>query len=276
MDFSIVIVNYNTRRLISECLDSIFSMCAGKDFEVIVIDNASTDDSVSWLQNNFGDRIKLIVNSNNLGFAVANNQGAKIARGEYLFFLNSDTLMAADILPELKVIFQAQPEIAVLAPGILNADGSVQDKTFGNFPTLKYLLGKNLRKLFGVKAAAQSEFQSLIPLVKVDWLTGAALVIRKNIFDIIGGWDEKFFLYLEDVDLCWRGRKLGYQCAINPALTLIHYGGQSLKQNYRKRLHYFNSQDYLFKKHRGLLIAALLRILRWPYKMFICLKTKND
>ena len=259
--FSLIIVSFNTKEILKNALSSIFAYCPGEMFEVIVIDNNSGDGSAEMLNNFFGDKIKLIINKHNAGFGAANNLGAKIARGEYLFFLNSDIIAKEDILSGLAKIFESRPEIGILAPRLILPDGSEQKFASGNFPSLADLILGKIKK-----DAAEKKY------IKIDWVSGAALAIRKNLFDQAGGFDENFFMYFEDIDLCKRVKDISYQVAVLPSITVVHLGGKSLKNDRQRKKHYYVSQDYFYKKHYGKLKLALLRFFRWPYKLIILAK----
>jgi len=261
MVFSFIIVNYNTAQLTSDCLQSIFKYCPNNNYEIIVVDNASQDNSPEILKNKFGNKIKIITNPDNRGFAQANNQGATVAQGEYLFFLNSDTLLTNNILPEIKKIFSNRQNIGILAPMLLTSDQKPQTGAHGNFPSLKQILSN---KLLPFKKS--NEKKEILP---TDWVSGAALIIRKNLFDKINGWDEHFFMYFEDADLCWRVQKIGFSTAVVPTISLIHLGGQSLSKNQERRKLYYISQNYFFHKHYSSLTFWLMKIIRWPYKKLI-------
>jgi len=259
--FSLIIVSFNTKEILKNALSSIFAYCPREMFEVIVIDNNSGDGSAEMLNNFFGDKIKLIINKHNAGFGAANNLGAKIARGEYLFFLNSDIIAKEDILSGLAKIFESRPEIGILAPRLILPDGSEQKFASGNFPSLADLILGKIKK-----DAAEKKY------IKIDWVSGAALAIRKNLFDQAGGFDENFFMYFEDIDLCKRVKDISYQVAVLPSITVVHLGGKSLKNDRQRKKHYYVSQDYFYKKHYGKLKLALLRFFRWPYKLIILAK----
>jgi len=259
MAFSFIIINYRTTALTAQCLDSIFSFCRGTDREIILIDNASGDGGAAELEKHFGSRLKIIKNSDNLGFAAANNQGAKLARGEYLFFLNSDTLLAADPLPALAKNFAARPDFGLLAPKLLRPDGVWQAGACGHFPTIFSLLARTAGKNWPKLASAD--------LAQTDWVSGAALVIRRSLFEKINGWDEKYFLYYEDIDLCWRAKNAGAKIGICSAIPLTHLGGKSLAQDAARKRHYYRSQTYFFRKNYGILPALVMRLIRWPYKI---------
>ncbi|MFA4834328.1 MAG: glycosyltransferase family 2 protein [Patescibacteria group bacterium] len=259
MDFSIIITNYNTKGLIKGCLNSIFSSCGLGNFEIIVVDNNSGDGSAEMLNGDFNQRIKLIANKKNIGFGPANNRGAKIAKGEYLFFLNSDTVIKEDILTPLKEFFILNPTAGVISPRLILSDGTNQKYAYGRFPGLVGLLARN----------SGQESDKNKSGFTVDWVSGAALAIRKNVWEKIGGFDEKFFMYFEDIDLCKRTKDINYKVAVLPSETVIHLGGQSLRDNKTRKKYYYLSQDYFYKKHYGKLKLVLLKIMRWPYKLII-------
>lgn len=260
MDFSIIIINYKTINLTLDCVESIFAHCPGGNFEIIVLDNNSQDGSVAKLQNTFGNTIKVVANESNLGFAGANNIGANLARGKYLFFLNSDTKFTDNILPIIKTTFENHPDFSILGPQVLLADTKAQAGAYGHFPTLLTLLSRQTKKNW--KKNIQPD------LWQSDWLSGAALVIQKEKFQEIGGWDENFFLYFEDVDLCLRTQKTGGKIGICPGINIIHYGGSSLEANQQRKAYYYQSQNYFFRQHYGLISATLMRLIRWPYKIY--------
>lgn len=252
--FSFVIINYRTKELTEQCLDSIFSFCPNNKFEIILVDNNSNDGSIEFLSKKYLGKINLIASKKNLGFSGGNNLGAKSAKGDFLFFLNSDTIVDNDILAPIENIFKNNEKIGIVSPTLINSDRSIQKKACGKTPNLKWLILKNL------KIIKETEDHN-----SPEWVSGAALVIRKNIFELISGWDENFFMYLEDTDLCKKTTTAGYKIKIIDT-QLIHLGGQSPINNTKRRLVYFDSQDYFFKKHYGYLELALMKIIRWPYK----------
>ncbi|MDD5031952.1 MAG: glycosyltransferase family 2 protein [Patescibacteria group bacterium] len=260
--FSIIIVNFNTRELLKNCLTSIFKSCGRKNFEIIVIDNNSGDGSLEMLEENFGRQIIIIANKENIGFGAANNLGAKTARGEYLFFLNSDTIIRNDILAPAEKIFSSSKNIGILAPQLILLSGDKQPEAYGRFPNLANLFIRKFRKIFAKE-------NKILP---VDWVSGAALFIRKNVFQKISGFDENFFMYFEDIDLCKRVRDINYEVAVLPSISVVHLGGKSLKDNKTRKKYYYFSQDYFYKKHYGKSKLFLLKIIRWPYKLIVLAK----
>lgn len=264
MTFSIIIINYNTARLTLDCLDSIYSYGNLTDLEIIVVDNASAEADLGILETGLGNRARLIKSPRNVGFAAGNNLGARQAQGRYLCFLNSDVILTEDIFSSLGKVFLGDEQIGIVAPRLVNPDGSAQAKAYGPFPSLSYLLYKNLLRRH------DNDFPK-----KIDWVSGAALCIRKDVFDLVGGWDENFFLYLEDVDLCWSTHNQGYQVMIDQASQVTHRQGQSLTKNLTKQAYYYDSQKYLFKKHYGYLALIVLLLVRSPHRLLFLLKNKR-
>jgi len=170
MLYSIIIINYRTQQLTTECIKHIFALDF-KESEIIVVDNASNDGSTEALQKEFGDKIKLIINPKNLGFAGANNQGAALAKGEFLLFLNSDTIVKEDIFNTCLNIFQQNKNIGILSPRLLMPNGNYQPAAFGYFPTLWRLI---TQKTKNDPVLDENKEFSL-----VDWVSGCALIIRK-------------------------------------------------------------------------------------------------
>lgn len=258
MTFSIIIINYNTARLTLNCLNSLYWHSDFSDLEIIVVDNASAAADFAVLKEGISSPVKLIKSESNLGFAGGNNLGAKYANGKYLFFLNSDTIIKEDIFPAILRTFSKDEKVGIVSPRLINKDGSSQAKAYGPFPSLGYLLYKNLI------SRHDNDFPK-----RIDWVSGAALFIRKDFFDLIGGWDNKFFLYLEDVDLCWMVKKLGYKIRLDNSIEIIHLQGGSSSASRIKQQYYYNSQQYLFKKHYGFLSVLILLLIRLPHKLLI-------
>lgn len=252
---SVIIINYRTKELTADCIDSVFGHFRSVPFEVILIDNDSADGSVDFFRNRFGDSIELIANDHNAGFGKANNIAAQKAEGEFLFFLNSDTIITSDFFNTIFDLYKSDKELGIVAPKLLMENGLEQEYAYGKFPTFKGLFIRNSRQ---DSANDKSE---------VDWLSGAALFIKKEIFDNIGGFDDSFFMYFEDIDLCKRVKELGYKNISLSSVSLIHLGGKSAGNFSRKKMYYI-SQSYYFKKHFGLIPMIILNVVRWPVKIY--------
>lgn len=256
MLYSIIIINYKTPQLTSDCIQSLLKVIPS-DSEIIVVDNGSEDDSLQIIENTFGSTIKLISGERNLGFAGGNNLGAKAASGHYLIFLNSDTIIENDFITPCIKILEENQHIGIIAPRLKLADGNFQKAAYGRFPALWKLLTQQTKRELALSDGDYTE---------VDWVSGCALIIPRELFDKIGGWDENFFLYYEDVDLCRRVHEAGFTCAIAHEADIIHLGGRSADNNSIKQ-YYYRSQDYYFKKHYGMIISLLIKLFRLPYRL---------
>ena len=256
MDFSIIIVNYNTKNLLKNCLDSIFNNFNKDDFEVIVVDNNSNDKSIEMLKR-YGDIIKVVENQKNFGFGKANNIGTKVAQGEYLFFLNSDTIIHSNILSKINSEFESDNSVGIVSPKLILNNGKQQEHAYGKFPNLLNIIVAKFKKQ---KFSNHKNFE-------VDWVSGAALIVRKNIFKEVKGFDNKFFMYFEDIDLCKKVKRLNYKIVVLNKVKILHLGGKSIKKTGIRKRYYHHSQNYYFKKNFGIFMMILLKIIRWPYKL---------
>lgn len=232
-DLSIIVVNYNTKDLLVDCIDSIKKEGSNLKKEIIVIDNASQDDSKAYLESTqfkkSGKNLKTktILNKKNLGFSKANNKGIKIAKGKYILLLNSDTKVKKGALDELIKFVRQTTEAGVVGPRLLNPDGSVQGSCF-NFPSFQnaireYFLGQ--KGAFGKYAPKEN-----YPIV-VDAVVGAAFLITPQALQNVGLLDEKYFFYYEDLDYCRRVKKQGMKVYYLPSSQIIHYHGAAGKTN---------------------------------------------
>jgi N-acetylglucosaminyl-diphospho-decaprenol L-rhamnosyltransferase len=251
---SIVIVNWNTRNLLLECLASI--QAYSSQCEVVVVDNGSTDGSVSALRSEFPNVI-VIDRAKNEGYARANMAGFRAASGEYILFLNSDTLIPNGAIDNLVAFLECRPRIAACGPRLLQPDGKAQPFAFGNDPTLRYLLARACARI-GMRAPLHDWETSEVQ--NVDWVSGACLLIRRSAFEQIGGFDEQMFMYFEDNDICLRLRKAGWGVAYNPHVAIAHIGGASLCDSSRRRRYYYQSLRYFFSKHYSIWNRAALRV----------------
>lgn len=207
MDLSIIILNWNTRDLLEKCLRSLECPQPAITFEVIVVDNASEDDSRDMVAREF-PQFQLVFNKKNLGFGAGNNVAIPQSQGRYVLFLNSDTIVMDGALTALVRFGDAHPDIGVIGPKLLNGDGSLQ-YSCRRFPNLAAGFFRNtpLGRLFPNNRFASDylmqDWDHATPR-DVDWVSGAALMIRREVLDVIGGFDEEYYMYCEDVDLCRR------------------------------------------------------------------------
>ena len=246
MTLSICILSYNTKGLTLKCLDSLISLYKkeiDRDlFEIIVVDNASTDGSVLHIKKNF-PKVVLFENKENYGFSKGQNIAAKIARGTYLFFLNSDTQVIDNNLLGMVSYFESHKKVGVLGAKLCNPNGSVQ-LSAGKF----YTLFNCIIMLF---AGERIGFLRSSPkkISEVDWVMGAAFMIKKKLFDALGGFDEYFFMYVEDMEFCYRIKKAGYEVLVTPHVRVTHLGQGSSSKTFAI-VNIFKGLLYFYKKHK--------------------------
>jgi len=251
---SIIILNWNTRALLRECLHSLHRE-AMTDNEIIVVDNASTDGSPQMVQDSF-PQVKLLTNTHNLGFTIANNQGMKIAQGRYILLLNSDTLASRAALDALVQFMDNHPDVGACSPRLLRPDGTPQPYAFGKDPTPGYLFARGFNQIILRRHLHNWGIDK--PLA-VDWVSGACLMVRREVIEQVGGLDENIFMYFEDNDWCLRIRKAGWKVFYVPQAEITHIGGQSLNQNPKARQAYYQSLAYFYDKHYGVIAKVLLK-----------------
>ena len=204
----------------SACISSIFEHYGDylqrKEFEIIVVDNGSSDTTVSDLLEKFKDTISIIKNSTNSGFAKACNKGAKKALGKYLFFLNSDTNVEDRGIIEMVTYLESNNRVGILGAQMQDKNKHFE-KSAGNFFTLfqTLLMLFSLERLGFVRSAPRK-------IQQVDWVSGGAMMVKKNLFEKLGGFDEHFFMYLEDMEFCFRAKKQGVKTFFFPDVTIIH------------------------------------------------------
>ena len=262
IDLSILIVSWNVRELLAAALEAL-PAAAPATWEAIVIDNASQDDSAAMVAERFPD-VTLIRNAANAGFGRANNQGIALARGRYVLFLNSDTVTPPAALARLVGFMDAHPEAGACGPRLLLPDGHPQPYAFGGDPRPAYLIRRGWRRLVRDRALhdwAAGETQA------VDWVSGACLLVRREALQQVGGFDEAFFMYFEDNDLCLRLRKAGWQVVYCPQVSITHVGGQSLKQNVLAQRAYQDSLVHFYRKHYSRLAQVWLAAGLLPYRL---------
>jgi N-acetylglucosaminyl-diphospho-decaprenol L-rhamnosyltransferase len=255
-----VVVSYNTREDLHRCLASLRAH-SGIPCPVVVVDNASTDGSADLVEKEFPET-RVIRNRENVGFSRANNQGLREAAGAYALILNSDAELTPGALPALVARLDARPRWGAVGPRTLSPDGTVQ-VSFG--PALTPLAEWRQRRLVrGVKRRDPAALKKAEARAGVehepDWLSGSCLLARKEALDAVGGFDEGFFLYEEDVDLCLRLRRAGWGVLFTPAAEVVHHLGRSMETDpARARLEYHRSHVRFYRKHNGPVLAVALR-----------------
>jgi GT2 family glycosyltransferase len=250
---SLCIVSWNCRDDLAACLAGLADAAAGVDTEVIVVDNASSDDTEDLLEQRFPS-VRLIPNATNRGFAAATNQALAEASGEYLLLLNPDTLLPPGALGELVVFADANPDAGIVAPKLLNADGSLQ-QSCRRFPTpaaalfRHTLLGRLFPRNRWAAEYVMAEWEHG-EAREVDWVSGACLLVRRDLYETIGPLDEGFFWGSEDVDYCFRAHRAGRKVLYTPRPTITHkIGASTNKAPVRTILAFHRSMLRLYRKH---------------------------
>jgi GT2 family glycosyltransferase len=277
---SVVVISYNTRQMTLDCLRTLYADLADLPAEVFVVDNASSDGSVAAVTEAFPN-VRVIANPNNVGFGAANNQAMRVARGEFIMLLNSDAFPKPGTTRTLVDYLRAHPKVGVVGPKLLNADGSTQQSCY-RFPTP----GQAWRENLWISAAFGDH-----PVLgdyrtwphdrerDVEWIIGACMLLRRTVFEQVGGFDERFFMYAEETDWQRRIRDAGWTIAFTPAAEVTHLGGASgAKEKAKINRYAFDSLDYYEKKHHGwagvialrsaMVIGSLARGVGWAM-MFV-------
>ncbi len=275
-DLSIVIVNWNVQELLRRCLHSIMSnfqlpilrrasgQASNFQIEVIVVDNASSDGSVAMIEEEF-PQVRLLANSENVGFTVGNNQGIAVSRGRYILLLNPDTEIVGDTLPTMVEYMDNHPPVGALGPQLLNPDWSIQSSR-RRFPTMAtaFLESTILHQWFPDNAVLRHYYILDRPdgeIQEVDWVTGACLLTRREAIEEVGLLDEGFFMYSEELDWCRRARERGWKVIYLPTARVIHHGAQSSEQvKSFQHIQFQRSKIRYFRKHHGLWQAEVLRL----------------
>lgn len=229
IDLSIIIVSYNTKDFLKNCLDSIYQTSNNFSFEIIVVDNASNDSSADLVSKEYKDVI-LIKNSQNLGFSKANNTGVKKSSGRYVLFLNSDTVVYENTLKYMLDFMDKNKNAGASTCKLVMPNGKIDDASHRGFPTpwnsfthfsgLSKILGKT--KLFG---GYNLGYLDLKTVHKIDALAGAFMLVRRNVGQEVGWWDEDYFFYGEDLDFCYMLKQKGFEIYYVPQVSILHYKG---------------------------------------------------
>lgn len=256
---SIITVNYKTQKYLSKLLDSIQENVK-QDIEHIIVDNNSGD-NLDELATKY-PFVKVIYNQHNSGFGGGINLGAKEAKGEYLYFLNPDTYLLSDVVKTQKEILDANPKSAMVGGNMTKSDGTSQDYQYGSEPTLidTFLMSKKHEQLQMTNDKVQ----------QVDWVSGGAMMMKAKVFEEVKGFDERFFMYFEDIDISKRIQQAGYEIYWTPDAKLFHVegGAEAVYKKTKKR--YYQSQRKYFAKHTGAFASWLL----WPLHQLLLTRYK--
>jgi hypothetical protein len=255
-----VVVSFNTREDLLRCLGSLEANVT-VPLETVVVDNASADGSVDAVRARF-PRTEVIANPDNVGFARATNQGLRRARTPLVLILNSDAEVQPGAVEAMAAVLSRRPEVAIVGPKTLGTDGGPQ-VSFG--PRLSILNEWSQRRLVrGVRAGSALALRRAAALASKPhepaWVSGSCMLARRDVLEKVGDFDESFFLYEEDVDLCLRVRQAGFKVAFVPEAVVVHHLGRSMASDpERARLEYHRSHLLLYRKHKPSPAVALLR-----------------
>lgn len=246
-ELSIVIISYNTKAITKNCIDSIYESDPSISFEIIVIDNTSKDGSVEMLQSLQAqyENLTLIANKENTGFAKANNQGVRSAKGTYILLLNSDTVVLDNALTQLISYYKKHEDMVhFLGAKLLNADNSPQ-ASCGPFYTLPVIIAALFFRgdYWGLTRYSPNQPK------EVDWVSGACILTRKDIYDKIQGFDENIFMYMDEIDLLYRAKKQGYHVYFYPEAHIIHLGSASSGGKSYPVQQVYKGFLYFYRKH---------------------------
>lgn len=283
-DISICLVNLNTLDLLRDCLQSIFEQDWRVSLEVIVVDNASTDDSVAMVRREF-PQVKLIANREYRGFAAGNNQAFELAQGRYLLMLNTDTVVLPGAFDAMVEFMDQHAEAGAMGCKLLNPDGSLQRSCWLGFPSLQMAIVDalylwRLAPNLSLVRASEVGREKLQDTLEVDHLLGACILIRREVLGQIGPLEEEYIIYLEDTDLCYRMKQAGWRVYFDPQGQIIHYGQQtgravpvwSMVQKYRNyhrfcRVNGLCSGSQLLVLKGVFIVASIVRIGLWGLRM---------
>lgn len=251
IDLSIIIVSYNVCGFLRKCLKSIVDAKINHSYEIIIVDNNSIDESSSIIRGEF-PAINWLQNEKNLGFATANNQGINQSKGQFILLLNPDTEVKPRAIEVLLQVMVDDSTIGACGSKLVNQDGSLQLSCYP-FPTLANEIVRlhHLEKLFPQTQYPMDEWNKNLSY-PVDNIQGASLLLRKAALDEVGLLDESFFIYTEEVDLNYRLKKAGWKNLYVPTSEVVHFGGQSTKQNKTEMfLELYKTKIQFFRKHYG-------------------------
>jgi len=285
MDVSVIIVNYNTRLLTIDSIRSVTNYVKNVSYEIILVDNASSDGSITAIQQEF-PLVKIIANQENIGFGRANNKGISIAQGEFVFLLNSDAFLTSDALSDFCAFMRKAENKKVAVCGAdLHTGGSEKTISYGNFPSLLdsfstigfYILYHK----FYFKYIASGVVNTDNSIRQVDYINGSNMFIRKSVLNEVGAFDEDFFLYFEETELSYRIKKNGYVSYILPYIKIIHLAGGSQKSkdfNYNQHYHFSRGRNLYFEKCHGKTYAFLVKICNvfWEITMAVSGRRKGN
>jgi len=254
MLLTVQIVNYNSRDNLIVCLQSIRKHAQDSaDSQVIVVNNDT--ERLGGFLDSFN--VDLIEKNENVGFGKAHNLGLEKAKGDYILLLNPDTKLFPEAIAKLVNVFSTNERIGIAGPLHISEEGVSKEEHFGFQKTPLSTIGG---KLFGKQSLLGQK-----DIFETGWVSGGAMIIRKKLFCELGGFDEKYFMYFEDVDLCLRAKKKGWKVVVQPEAKVFHKSGQSFTDNRQKKKCYYDSQGYYLQKNFGFVWSWVARALRLPF-----------
>lgn len=258
-DISLVIVNWNTRDLLKDCLESVVRTVHDLSYETIVVDNASNDGSVAMLQDHF-PQVVIIANDENRGFGAANNQAFQVMAGRYALLLNTDAMLTEGAVRELYTFMESHPEAGMTCGQLLNRDGTKQN-SIAAFPTLfTLLMNISLLEYLLPGKYPSKRYEHRQPIA-VDSGVGACLMVRKEAMDAVGWFDERYFFFFEETDWAYRMRRGGWKVYHVPTARVYHLQGQSIGPDTRSRIEFYRSRYQFFRKWHSLPYYSLIRLV---------------
>jgi len=249
MDISIVIVNWNTAELLDNCLASIVRTVHGMRYEIIVVDNASSDGSVAMLREHH-PYVRVIENAENRGFGAANNQAFAVMKGRYALLLNTDAVLTADAVYELFSFMETHATVGMAGGQLLNRDGSKQN-SIAHIPTLLTLLANtSLLEYLWPTRFPSKRYEHREP-IEVESVIGACMLVRKEAMDAVGIFDERYFFFFEETDWAYQMKAGGWHVYHVPTARIYHLQGQSIGKNVRSRMEFYRSRYAFFRKWKN-------------------------
>lgn len=276
IDVSVLIVSWNTRDLLAACLESLYAHVGDLVIEIIVVDSASSDGTVEMIQRHF-PQVRLYAQTENIGFTRGNNLALGEAAGRYLLLLNPDTRVLPGALSAMKAYLDAHTDVGIVGPHTLNPDGTTQS-TKRRFPTLLTgIFESTWLQGFAPRAVMERYYAADLhndTASDVDWVQGSAMMARRELAEQIGGLDEGFVMYSEELDWCKRAKLAGWRVVYLPTAQIIHYGGKSAEQaGERTHIHFQQSKLRYFRKYHGQAAAQFLRVvLLLNYFVQLCIE----
>jgi GT2 family glycosyltransferase len=254
---SIILVCWNNKKYLDPCLESIYDGRLRSAFEILVVDNGSTDGSQEMLRDKF-PQVKIIQNDHNVGLGRASNQGIEASSGKYILLLNNDTLVDSPSFDTMVNFLDEHSEVGAVGGKLLNPDGSVQ-ACYNNFSTLmeEFLIATRLGELFN------NSYPSIVnddQIKSVDWISSACLMLRRETLNQIGLLDEEYFIYGDEADLQYRLKKGGWLVYYLPNATTVHFGGRSMDR-WRRRKMVYRGKMLFYRKSYGAFRTFILRLM---------------